>query len=75
MLKQTHDQPLDSNGRLFTLCVIHEINPKQEEQAQANSVIGGISVCAEHLHTISQILRAGHTMSTIMTRALDGTFE
>jgi len=40
----------------LSMCVIHQVNADNTEGALANFVIGGVSVCVDHLKSITALL-------------------
>lgn len=67
--------PRDSVGALLTMCVLHEIAPPgPTPSAQAMSVIGGISVCRDHLVRVVGNLVDGYTIAAILKDAKNGQY-
>ena len=74
-LAESRDEYKDAAGHVLTLCVIHELDPREQYVFQAMTTICGLPVCRDHLDGVVSYLSGGSSVTNIVKQAVNGQFR
>lgn len=70
-----HDEWVDAVGTALKICILHELMADNEETYQAIAIVGGMSLCREHMDITAGLMIAGYDVSQIMEMTYEGTLN